>query len=207
MKPKPRTGTRAEKDAKRMLIEEAQAKLDKVELMGAQLENVFEFKYLGFTFQAGGDRRRAVAINMAKARARFSKLWNIWDSKVLPLTAKIRLFEAAVVSVLIYGCEVWILDEALCASLRGWCAKCMHHITNKSITEECRDPTYPLVDVVRQRRLRWLGKVLCMHEGSLVRKVVLKVAQKCLDGKRTTSKAVLIDAPQYRSVNALVKMS
>ena len=119
IKPKSRVGTRTEKAAKKMLQEEAQALLDKVELKGVKLENIHEFKYLGYTFQAGGDRRRATEINMAKAKTRFGKLWNIWSSTFFPLKSKLNLFEEAAVLVMVYGCEVWMLDEALCASLRG----------------------------------------------------------------------------------------
>ena len=66
---------------------------------------------------------------------------------------------------------------------------------------------YPLVDVVRQRRLRWLGHVIRMHEGSLVRTVVLKVAQKCLDGRKTENETIFMDVPYHRSVDELLEMA
>ena len=36
------------------------------------LTNVFDFKYLGFTFSADGDFRQAISVRMAQAKARFS---------------------------------------------------------------------------------------------------------------------------------------
>ena len=64
-------------------------------------------------------------MSMAKAKARFGQLWQLWSSTAFPITAKIRLFGAAVVSILVYGSEAWQLDSKLEASLRDWCAKCM----------------------------------------------------------------------------------
>ena len=121
------------------------------------------------------------------------------------MKSKLNLSEAAVVSVRVYGCEVWMLDEALCASLRGWCARCLTHITNRSTTEECKDPPYPLVSKSRQRRLRWLGHILRKQERSLVRKMVLEVASQCLNGKQLTSKTILMDTAIHKSVEELVE--
>ena len=46
-----------------------------------------------------------------------------------------------------------------------------------------------------------------MHEGSLVRTVVLQAAPKSLGGRRTVSRTVLADAPQYRLVDKLAEMT
>ena len=38
------------------------------------LTNVFDFKYLGFTFSTDGDFRQAISVRMAQAKARFGQL-------------------------------------------------------------------------------------------------------------------------------------
>ena len=103
---------------------------------------------------ANAGRGHAVNICMAKAKARFGQLWQIWSSTAFPTTTKIRLFGAAVVSALVYGSEAWLLDSALEASLRDWCAKCMVHTTEREVRDECASPPYPLVNQVRQKRLK-----------------------------------------------------
>lgn len=99
----------------------------------------------------------------------------VWRHKHLTATIKLRLFEAAVVSVLMYGSEAWTLDSKAKATLRGWCARCVSQLTGRDIQDECRDPTFELVGRLRARRLksRWLGEVLRLHSESLVRRVVL----------------------------------
>ena len=94
-KPKSRVGTRAERAAIRKKRRAAQQQQEKVVVQGVGLENVYEFKYLGFWFVADADRRYAADASMAKAATRFGQLWQIWGSSVFPLTAKTRLFGAA----------------------------------------------------------------------------------------------------------------
>ena len=55
--------------------------------------------------------------------------------------------------------KLGLLDNALDheASLRGWCAKFMVHITGREVRDECVSPSYPLVNQVRQKRLKWLA--------------------------------------------------
>jgi hypothetical protein len=202
--PKSRVGTRAEKAAVRQKRKRAQDTLEKVVLQGKELQNVYEFKYLGHWFTADAGRRHAVNIRMAKAKARFGQLWQIWSSTAFPTTAKIRLFGAAVVSVLVYGSEAWLLDSALEASLRGWCAKCMVHITGRGVRDECVSPSYPLVNQVRQKRLKWLGHVLRAGEENLVRAAVVKMCKGCIKGGRTAGGTVLMDAPEFKTVEGLM---
>jgi hypothetical protein len=104
-KPKSRVGSRAEKAVGRWKVERAQGAEEKVHLSGHELKNVYRFKYLGQFFTADGDRRHAVEVRMGQAKTRFGKLARIWESSVFPIAAKLRLFEAGVVSVLVYGCE------------------------------------------------------------------------------------------------------
>ena len=68
-------------------------------VQGVELENVYEFKYLGFWFVADADRRYAADVSMTKAATRFGQVWQTWGSSVFPLRTKIRLYGAAVVSL------------------------------------------------------------------------------------------------------------
>ena len=205
--PKSRVGTRAEKAAKRQMKKSAQQQRGAVLLQGVQLQNVYEFKYLGYWFTADADRRHSVVVSMANAKARFGQLWQIWGSSVFPLSAKVKLFGAAVVSVLVYGSEVWVMDEALTASLKGWCAKCMVRVTGRTHKEECTDPTYPLIAVIRQRRLKWLGHVLRAKESSLVRKAVVGLVVDCIEGNRQAAGTIVMDAPPHSSIEDLVEIA
>ena len=172
-------------------------------LQGKVLKNVFNFKYLGFNLQADGERAQAMRVRMAIAGAKFGECKKVWKATQISLQDKIRLFDSGVVSVLIYGCEVWLLDEACQASLRGWCALLMSKVTGRSIREECVGPTYKIVDKVRARRLRFLGHALRSPESSLVRRVIVG---QCAKGDYQKG-SVLMDAPRCASVGDLITMA
>ena len=56
-----------------------------VELAGVPLKNSFNFRYLGFVYQAGVNWRHDVEVRMVLARTRFGIMYHIWDSKILSL--------------------------------------------------------------------------------------------------------------------------
>ena len=56
-----------------------------VELTGVPLKSCFNFRYIGFVYQANGNWRHAVEVRMALARTRFGTMYHIWDSKILSL--------------------------------------------------------------------------------------------------------------------------
>ena len=207
-KPGTRVGSKAEKAIIRSKKVKAQEALEPVQLDGTPLNNVFNFKYLGFWYQADGDRRHALRVQIAKAGDRFSRLWHIWKGDTLGLEHKVRLFESAVVSLLVYGCEVWMMTEDVQATLKGWCARCMSKITGCSIRDECVHPTYPLVDKVRVRRLKYLGHVLRSHEEFLPRRVILaKLTElRCSGGSMPTG-SLMMDAPAYDGLDELIELA
>jgi hypothetical protein len=205
--PRTRVGSRAEKVVIQDKIKRAQVDAGDVFVEGQPLKNVAQFKYLGNRFKVDGNRRFAAEVRMGEAKSRFGKLRHIWDSGVFPVSAKLRLFEAAVVSVLVYGCEAWTLDEAMMSSLRGWCAKCVTRFTGKSIREENRHPTYPLVQKVQQRRLKWVGHILRLEESSLIQQVVLELVKEGVCGSVLPAGSLLMDVPKFSSVWELMEMA
>ncbi len=80
----------------------------------------------------------------------------IFRAEDLELEFKVDLFQSAVVSVLVYGNEVWQMDDALCRKLKGWCARLLAPIRGREIREEYNDPTFDIVKVLRARRMRWI---------------------------------------------------
>jgi hypothetical protein len=170
-----------------------------------RLENVFNFGYLGFNFQADGNRRPAMDQRMAIAKSRFGALHEIWRDTKLPTSAKVRIYACAVVSVLTYGNEIWRLDTKTLASLRGWNARCLAAMTGRGFRDETVDPTFDLISRLRARRLRWAGHILRMEEPNLMRRVLLASVDLGLEGK--AQGGILADAPAFESVEQLLLLA
>jgi len=199
-----RKGTRAEKLVLKIKQEEVQEAAGTVMMGEKRLKNVFIFKYLGFLFQADGDRKGALEQRMAIARTRFGELHEIWRSKKIATAAKLRIYACAVVSVLTYGNEIWDMGEKTKATIRGWNARCLARITGREYRAETVEPSFDLLSRLRSRRLRWAGHILRSDELNLLRRVLLaQTEQELKEGNSAASGGLLMDA-KFSSVEDLL---
>ena len=101
-----------------------------------------------------------------------------------------------------------MLNKTTVSALTGWCARLMAKVTGRSIQEECRHPTYPLVNKIRARRLRWLGHILRSPEGYLVRQVVVAQCELWLQLQVPYPMgSIMMDAPPHDTVEHLVQIA
>ena len=115
-------------------------------------------------------------MRIGKAASVFGRLVNIWKNKNTSLAVKIRLYESLVISTLLYGAESWPLSVTQMKKLET-----AHHefqrrllgITwrDKVKDEDIRKKTgsRKLEDIIKERKLRWLGHVLRMDNSRTAR--------------------------------------
>ena len=94
--------------------------------------------------------------------------------KHINLQTKLRLYEALILSTLLYSAELWPLTVTLSKKLEAVHHRWMRGILgitrrDKVTNEEIRKRTRQilLVNVIRERRLRWLGHVARMDEARI----------------------------------------
>ena len=123
---------------------------------GVPIDNVAVLKYLGTLFSADGQQIRDINVRIVQAFSRCGELHNVFNSKSLRVRLRIRLYEAAVCSILTYGGETWVLTDTIKRKINGVNSKMVARITGRSITQEARASTYTLdlVKKIRHRRLR-----------------------------------------------------
>ena len=97
-------------------------------LKGCPLKLVDKFTYLGSSVSS---TETYINKRLAKAWAAIDRLSVIWKSD---LTDKIKrsFFQAAVVSILLYGCTTWTLTERMEKKLDGDYTRMLQAILNKS---------------------------------------------------------------------------
>ena len=100
-----RTGSLADKAVQHAKRKAKEAELDKVEIEGQPIENVYSFEYLGSRLQCDGDDKADVLYRMSIAQAVFSSYSHIWKDHRLPLSMKLRLYQTAVCSTFTHVCE------------------------------------------------------------------------------------------------------
>ena len=80
-------------------------------LNGEDIKRSSYFCYLGSIVAENGGTSREVNARIQKVRGSFSKLRRVWLSNSLRKDSKIRIFNACVKSVILYGCETWFVKN------------------------------------------------------------------------------------------------
>ena len=133
-------------------------------LEGTSLKLVDKFTYLGSSISS---TEKDIDSRLTKAWTAIDRLSIIWKSN---LTDKMKrsFFQAAVVSILLYGCTTWTLTKSLKKKLDGNYTKLLRAILNKSWRQHhTRQQLYghlpPITKTIHVRRTRhtghsWLSK-------------------------------------------------
>ena len=168
---------------------------------GEKIKNVFRFSYLGTTFTADGDQHKDIQEKIGKAMSRCGKLRPILDSPDLCVSIKLRLYQAAVCSLLTYGCETWHLSTRAMRQINGANSRMLARFTKKSIPQEARpwSTSFDLVLSIRKRRLRWLGHILRAGKEQPAYQAVMEQSTQGRSGN------LLMDAPIFHSIDQLAQ--
>ena len=103
----------------------------------------------------------------------FGKLKTLLTARNLNISLKIRLFNAACISILLYGCESWVLKEKQMKKLDVFVRSCYRIMLNikqadSRITNEelyrMADGQVPVSETIRVRQLQFTGHCLRMGE-------------------------------------------
>ena len=97
-------------------------------LDGTSLKLVGKFTYLGSSVSS---TEKDINTRLTKAWTAIDKLSIIWKSDLTDKMKRI-LFQAAVVSMLLYGCSTWTLTKRLEKKLDGNYTRMLRAILNKS---------------------------------------------------------------------------
>ena len=166
-----RKGSLADKMVKHAKRKEKENERDHVWLDGNEIDNVYNFEYLGSRVQSDGDDEADIRHRMAIAQSVFGSLSHMWLDHRLPRSMKIRLYRLAVCSTFTHACEAWNLTINVCKRINGFNSRCLHIITGAHYRDTATNPILDLVLLVRKRRLRFLGHILRMDERRLLRRI------------------------------------
>jgi len=137
-----------------------------------ELEQVSSFPYLGSIIAENGGLTEEMRARIQKAGHRYRSLKRpLWSKSGVSLKRKGQVFNASVVSILLYGAEAWALPKAGMRRLETFHQRCLRAITrmprilhhsNVDVLEavSCQEAQA----LVRGRRLRWLGHMRRMDK-------------------------------------------
>jgi hypothetical protein len=84
------------------------------------IRKVADFTYLCSNVSEDGEAIKDVNMRIQKARVAFFWLWEIWKSTHIHKSTKIKIFNSCVKSVLLYGCEAWLVIAEIQRKLQSF---------------------------------------------------------------------------------------
>ena len=132
------------------------------------VEFVDKFTYLGSIITNTGDLQPDINRRIGLATGIMRSLRQpLWRHSSISLETKLRVYQASVLSVLLYSCECWPISTSLCSRLRAFDMQAQRTITNTKWFEyktniEVRTLTnrQPIQRYIAQGRLSWFGHLL-----------------------------------------------
>ena len=144
------------------------------------LEAVDVFPYLGSIIAANSSLAPEIKRRIAKASSTLARLSKrVWDNKKLTTETKMKVYQACVLSTLLYGSESWAtytvqencLETFHMGSLRRILGiKWQDKVTNIHVLEE--SGMLSIHSHLIKRRLRWIGHVRRMQDGRIPKDVM-----------------------------------
>ena len=154
---------------------------------GGKIKPTATFVYLGTKCMNDGSMTEEVLRRIGKAAHVLASLTNVWKDNSIPMKLKVRLWDSLMISILLYGCELWTLSKSDLKMLDGFYFRGVRRITRKmrGVDDEVQDraaretvfeaaEVVPVERIIRERRLRWTGHVFRMEEEEGVRKCLLE---------------------------------
>ena len=160
-------------------------------LNGQPLNNVEKFVYLGSTITSSLSLDEELNSRIGKAATTFGKLiGRVWTNNKLTTKTKMLVYQACVLTTLLYGSETWTLYACQEKRLNSFHMRCLRRILgikwqDKTTHTEVlyRTEQTSLYPILRRRRLRWLGHVKRMDATRIPKQILYG---ELLQGKRGT---------------------
>ena len=139
-----------------------------LKVYGDPINHVSDFRYLGSMVASGSSdliRQKSLAW------CAFWKLEQLWKSPHISITTKVKLFNTTSVTILLYGCESWVISQDMENKINAFATSCyrvmlnikrIDHVLNTTVYSMTN--TVPLIHLVRHRQLKFLGHILRMSK-------------------------------------------
>ena len=144
------------------------------------LEVVDKFTYLGSTVSSNLSLDAELNARIGKAATAMARLAKrVWDNPMLTLNTRMKVYQACVLSTLLYGSEAWTLYMHQERRLNAFHMRNLRRllgitwqdrVSNAGVLAQAGMSS--MFAILTQRRLRWLGHVCRMDDGRIPKDIL-----------------------------------
>ena len=144
------------------------------------MEVMEDFTYLGSTISSNLSLDTELNTRIGKAATAMARLTKrVWSNTMLTTNTKMRVYQACVLSTLLYSCESWTLYTRQELRLNAFHLRSIRKILgitwqdrvpNKDVLARAKIPS--MFALLSQRRLRWVGHVVRMQDGRIPKEIM-----------------------------------
>lgn len=159
-------------------------KCDKFYINNEELERVDNFCYLGVTFHFNGSFKECMSANVLKAKKALFGLRKQLSDTDIDINCQLKLFDTAIVPILLYGCEVWGFEncEIIETFHRSYLRKLLGvHKSAPNCMVYGETGRYPLEYIIKRRMINFWFRV--RKHSSKLSNAICRVQEKLGDLK------------------------
>ena len=163
---------------------------------GDPVKTTQSMKYLGSMLSSDGKLGTELSYRLGQAKSEFNSLCKIWSHAAIPRKIKLRIFEACVVSKLLYCLNIAWLHKGEIRKLDAFHHRCLRRIagiqpsywsrvSNADVLETLQ--CCPLSQILLEQQLRYIGHVARKPAGHPLRDIIFlpgSVSLRPVTGKR-----------------------
>ena len=154
------------------------------------METVRDFIFLGFKITADGDCSHEIKRYLLLGSKIMTNLDSMLKTRDIALPTKVHIVKAMVFPVVIYGCESWSIEKAVCSfyskfdAFELWCLRRLLRVpetvrrSNQSVLKEI-NPECSSEELMLKLKLQYLGHLM-RRANSLEKTLMLEN----IEGKR-----------------------
>ena len=136
------------------------------------LDDLDKFTFLGSTLTKNTSLENEILTRLGKTSTTFGRLTKrVWKNRHLSISTKVRVYEACVLSILLYGAETWPTYRSQESKLTAFHTSCLRFILGKTWEDKIANEDIfkitgsgPLSSRLKFYRLRWAGHVNRMSQ-------------------------------------------
>jgi hypothetical protein len=133
-------------------------------LANKAITRIRDFTYLESNVSEDGGTYKDVETRIQKARGAFTRLRKIWIAHYVNKDIKIKQFNVYVKSVLLYGCQTWLVTCEIQRKIQSFVNRCLRYIMKiwwpRVISNEKPREMTGQINInkeIRKRKFGWIG--------------------------------------------------